>query len=98
MEILLQLQEQIKCVHDDVADVKTLINGAWMEIEALKREMTYPRLVTACINIILLLLSYFYYYYYYYFLSIKLLQKTALEYNYQNLIVTVEKQIHTMNH
>ena len=32
------------------------------------------------------------------FLSIKLLQKIALEYNYQNLLVTVEKQIHTMNH
>ena len=34
----------------------------------------------------------------FFFLSIKLLQKIALEYNYQNLLVTVEKQIHTMNH
>ena len=39
MEIRLQLQEQIKYVHDDVADVKTSINGAWIEIEAFKNEM-----------------------------------------------------------
>ena len=31
-------------------------------------------------------------------LSIKLIQKITLEHNYQNLLVTVEKQIRTMNH
>ena len=38
MEMWLQLQEQIKCVHDDVADVKASINVAWMEVEVLKKE------------------------------------------------------------
>ena len=40
MEMWLHLQEQIKCVHDDVADVKTSMNGAWMEIEVLKNEVS----------------------------------------------------------
>ena len=40
MEMRLQLQEEIKCVHDDVAEVKTSVNGAWMEIEALENEVS----------------------------------------------------------
>ena len=35
----LQLQEQIKYVHNDVADVKVSSNGGWMEIEALEKEV-----------------------------------------------------------
>ena len=45
MEMRLQLQEQIKCVRDDVADVKTSINGAWMETEALKKEVSEKTVV-----------------------------------------------------
>ena len=45
MEMWLQLQEQIKCVHDDVADVKTSINGTWMEIEVLKKEVSEKTVV-----------------------------------------------------
>ena len=45
MEMWLQLQEQIKYVHDDVADVKTSINGVWMEIEALKKEVSEKTVV-----------------------------------------------------
>ena len=41
----LQLQKQIEYVHDDVADVKTSINDAWMEIEALKKEVSEKTVV-----------------------------------------------------
>ena len=44
-EMRLQLQEQIKYVHDNVADMKTLINGAWMETEALKKEVSEKTVV-----------------------------------------------------
>ena len=36
----LQNQERRKYVNDDVADVKTSINGTWMETEVLKKEVS----------------------------------------------------------
>ena len=50
MEMQLQLQEQIKYVDDDVSDVKTSINGAWMEIEAPKKEESENTVVIDQLN------------------------------------------------
>ena len=37
-EMRLQLQDQIKRVHDDVTAVQTSLSNAWLEIESLKAD------------------------------------------------------------
>ena len=44
-EMRLQLQEPIKYVLNDVADVKISVNGVWMEIEELKKEVSEKTVV-----------------------------------------------------